>query len=278
MFTVGYFLMSLKSHRRDRKMAQLDKDPWWNHYRLHILLPLGLASYSLLYWSLEINKAVQDPYLDEVFHVPQAQVYWSGSWRTWDPKITTPPGLYLYSYMFSKIYSLFVDVPIPSVSLLRYTNQMLLVLIPGRFLRDHPKDQNVESLSVLDILHRSLNVVLFPLLFFFSALYYTDVLSAVVVNEAYCWFTYQQSDVGVKNQRSASFTSVLRKYIFFPLGLFAMLVRQTNVFWVAVFLGGLQVVKTLRKPENAASPKSSPNSDELEFYDPPLQGAAIEGK
>jgi alpha-1,2-glucosyltransferase len=30
---------------------------------------------------------------DEVFHVRQAQVYCSGDFHTWDPKITTPPGL-----------------------------------------------------------------------------------------------------------------------------------------------------------------------------------------
>lgn len=30
---------------------------------------------------------------DEPFHVPQAQAYCKGDWFTWDPKITTPPGL-----------------------------------------------------------------------------------------------------------------------------------------------------------------------------------------
>jgi alpha-1,2-glucosyltransferase len=29
---------------------------------------------------------------DEFFHVPQAQLYCKGDY-TWDPKITTPPGL-----------------------------------------------------------------------------------------------------------------------------------------------------------------------------------------
>lgn len=30
---------------------------------------------------------------DEPFHVPQAQAYCKGEYTTWDPKITTPPGL-----------------------------------------------------------------------------------------------------------------------------------------------------------------------------------------
>ena len=32
-------------------------------------------------------------YEDEYFHVPQAQKYCKGDY-SWDPKITTPPGLY----------------------------------------------------------------------------------------------------------------------------------------------------------------------------------------
>ena len=34
---------------------------------------------------------------DEPFHAPQAQAYCNGEWTTWDPKITTPPGLYVPS-------------------------------------------------------------------------------------------------------------------------------------------------------------------------------------
>lgn len=30
---------------------------------------------------------------DEPFHIPQAQAYCRGEYLTWDPKITTPPGL-----------------------------------------------------------------------------------------------------------------------------------------------------------------------------------------
>lgn len=30
---------------------------------------------------------------DEIFHIPQAQQYCQGDYLTWDPKLTTPPGL-----------------------------------------------------------------------------------------------------------------------------------------------------------------------------------------
>ncbi|KAI9882311.1 MAG: autophagy- protein 2 [Watsoniomyces obsoletus] len=51
-----------------------------------IVLTIGL-------WFMQVTKLVPDPYLDEVFHIRQAQAYCAGKWHVWDPKITTPPGL-----------------------------------------------------------------------------------------------------------------------------------------------------------------------------------------
>ena len=60
-----------------------------------------------------VNEEVTEPYMvrseghvsrpsaecwqlqDEPFHVPQAQAYCKGDYWSWDPKITTPPGLYV---------------------------------------------------------------------------------------------------------------------------------------------------------------------------------------
>ena len=39
------------------------------------------------------------PYMDEVFHVPQAKAYCDGNFSHWDDKITTLPGLYYVSYI-----------------------------------------------------------------------------------------------------------------------------------------------------------------------------------
>jgi alpha-1,2-glucosyltransferase len=60
----------------------------------------------------EVNRIIDEPYMvcisngyadeittdiqslkDEPFHVPQAQAFCRGEYSTWDPKITTPPGL-----------------------------------------------------------------------------------------------------------------------------------------------------------------------------------------
>jgi len=57
-----------------------------------------------LTWCVPSCRSVRDlkPNLrrpqDEPFHVPQAQAYCNGEWATWDPKITTPPGLYISSH------------------------------------------------------------------------------------------------------------------------------------------------------------------------------------
>lgn len=35
---------------------------------------------------------------DEIFHVPQAREYCKGNFFSWDPMITTPPGLYVICF------------------------------------------------------------------------------------------------------------------------------------------------------------------------------------
>lgn len=69
-------------------------------------LVLGIS-----YWFRTVSRNLQEPYLvcylpteapdidlhlvqDEVFHARQAEAYIDGKWLVWDPKITTPPGLY----------------------------------------------------------------------------------------------------------------------------------------------------------------------------------------
>lgn len=37
---------------------------------------------------------------DEIFHVPQAKHYCKGNFGSWDPMITTPPGLYVLYYLW----------------------------------------------------------------------------------------------------------------------------------------------------------------------------------
>jgi len=88
-----------------------------------------------------------------------------------------------------------------------------------------------------DMLHTGANIALFPLLFFFSGLYYTDVLSTCVVLGTYRLFLER------KGARANTAVGLVWLY---PAGLIALTMRQTNIFWVAVFMGGLELVRTIK--------------------------------
>lgn len=86
------------------------------------------------------------------------------------------------------------------------------------------------------------SVALFPILFFFSGLYYTDVVSTLAVLLAY--YNHLQRMKSLQPSLFHSFVTVM-------VGTTALLMRQTNIFWVAVYMGGLEAVgalKTLRPP------------------------------
>lgn len=253
------------------------------------LVPFCLVLIPL--WVSLVNKAVPEPYLDEVFHVPQAQAYWSHKWTQWDPKLTTPPGLYLCSYIIFTIVLLLRGSPTKlTPDVLRMTNVgATTVVFPWRLqklLDTLQRTTNTRPLGA-NVSHTVLNICLFPPLFFFSGLYYTDVLALLVVVEAYNWDLKrdserdQQSDSG-KDTKKASRNEILETLGFLAFALAALVFRQTNIFWVSVFLGGLQVVRKIRK---SATPCMSSKVTTIvkqglqnEVYDPLVSEASLEGK
>lgn len=122
-----------------------------------------------------------------------------------------------------------------------------------------PSPQSVSFYSY----HTGLNVVLFPVMFFFSALYYTDVVSTLAVLVA-----YRNHLLRLAPQRPSFANDVLTV----ALGVLALLMRQTNVFWVVVYMGGLEAVHVLR------SAKPAPQGSMGEVHDPPLNDSGLEGK
>jgi alpha-1,2-glucosyltransferase len=89
-----------------------------------------------------------------------------------------------------------------------------------------------------DAVHTAVNICLFPPIFFFSGLYYTDVLSTYIVIKAYEHFLR-----GATAQPGSIFTGVFT----YLIGVMALLMRQTNIFWVAVFMGGLELARAFHK-------------------------------
>ena len=205
-------------------------------------------------WVIAVNSTVPEPYLDEVFHIPQAQAYWAGNWTQWDPKLTTPPGLYIFSNAFNSISKTISQKEfVQTTEDLRNVSAVLLWLLFAslRVFRSLRRREEQGG-----ILYRELNVMLFPLFFFFSALYYTDLLSALTVMVSYIFWGLGQSTV--------TSSILLCRIMHFLSGLVALATRQTNIFWVAIFLGGLQVVQTVHLATR--SPLS-----------PQVSGAGIEG-
>lgn len=121
------------------------------------------------------------------------------------------------------------------------------------------------SLSKLN--HAVFNILLFPPLFFFYGLYYTDVVSALFVLMTYRFY-FQQAN----------------KSIVLP-GLASLLCRQTNIFWVAIFLGGLQITRTLARGRRGIEFPERPTFSVIMtkslqhgcLYDPLLSNAHAEG-
>lgn len=129
-------------------------------------------------------------------------------------------------------------------------------------------------------LHTAANIALFPLLFFFSGLYYTDVASTAAVLAAYL---NHLKRLGLTQSSLLSDASTIL------LGLSTLFMRQTNVFWVVVYMGGAEAVhaiKTLR-PKRVDKPAMVTLSEQLRYYawrysvgdvhDPPLDMLWTEG-
>ena len=187
-------------------------------------------------WCGLVNRITPDPYLDEVFHVRQALTYWHGQWTTWDPKITTPPVLYLYSWLLNSLGWLFTGDFEPDARILRLGNVLLLIcILPWdtlQLLKYIRKTGSRRQYNAWDI-HTAFNICLFPVIFFFSGLFYTDLISIHLVLQSY----------------ANSFQKPSQQNSWGPLvllcsnGLLSLGARQTNIFWVAVFLGGLELVQ-----------------------------------
>ena len=122
--------------------------------------------------------------------------------------------------------------------------------------------------------HSALNIALFPPLFFFSALYYTDVISTLAVLLSYSVFLRKGSAAG------STFENIMAVCI----GVIALFFRQTNVFWVAVFPAGLAVVNALKRDDTHSVSSSSVDVAEVlqnswnegVVYDCPVQDAGLQ--
>lgn len=129
------------------------------------------------------------------------------------------------------------------------------------------KSDSKQMWSLTQLNHVVFNICLFPPLFFFYGLYYTDVISALLVLMTYR-FHLQQANKSL-----------------LLAGLASLLFRQTNIFWVSIFLGGLQVTRNLARGRPGIDFPEKPSYVDVvtgslqhgHLYDPPISNACVEG-
>ncbi|CAO3681520.1 unnamed protein product [Umbelopsis ramanniana] len=190
---------------------------WWP------VVVIGYAA-SLLATAAIVNATVKEPYMDEIFHIPQAQRYCNGDYWTWDPMITTPPGLYLFSSSILTPLSQWLQQDLCTTAILRGTNIIfatgILVVLSKLLKVLHPGTDSMR-LSLYALALGS-----FPVSFFYTFLYYTDTGSTFFVLLSFL-------------------LAKQRRYL--SSGLIALLslaFRQTNIVWL-VFTAGISVVDIL---------------------------------
>lgn len=149
-------------------------------------------------------------------------------------------------YIFATIFGNLGGIRACNVYTLRLFNSLVLIGTMGyasdcrafitRGWKRESKNQQEDSEPLsLNVIHTAFNIALFPPLFFFSGLFYTDVLSTCMVLRMYRLFLQRKGSV-----------------LLYLAGILALTMRQTNIFWVAVFLGGLEVARTIKGIKSVA--------------------------
>ncbi|KAL0578479.1 glucosyltransferase [Marasmius crinis-equi] len=211
-----------------------------------------MSSYFVLYCGLcvtvlkEVNRLVDEPYMDEPFHIPQAQAYCRGEFNYWDPKITTPPGLYIMSLILKKIFMFKCNL-----QMLRLTTMLSLLALPIALTRLISFHQRVRPpSSLLSPTPEAIILSFFPVGWFFGFLYYTEVPSLVLV---------------VLTVVAASED---RHWLASLFGLMSCTFRQTNIIWVLYAFAASQLtyLRWRRAPSGSPAPSK--------LHDPPALSAS----
>ena len=223
--------------------------PW------RILVAWALLHAAILY---AVNRRVPGPYMDELFHVKQTQTYCAGDWSmaSYDPAITTPPGLYAVGAAAARALG----------------GLLLGGGGPGRFctapwLRAICAAFNVGTLAVFGVLLRALHrdyrvgsddpsaraahamhavwLASVPAHFFFGALYYTDAASTFLVLLCYTCAVRAEAEAEAEADRGGKLPHAGWMLASAGAGAASLFFRQTNVVWV-VFTVGAAVVRDRR--------------------------------
>ncbi|CAN0485688.1 unnamed protein product, partial [Ectocarpus sp. 12 AP-2014] len=204
-----------------------------------VVAALGAACFVGTAWAF--SSVAPEPYMDEIFHVPQAQAYCQGDYGRWDPKITTPQGLYAFAVAYarlvtalreaflllqgtatasSRVTDLFISQEQCAAKVLRQANWGLslgTLAVMSSFL--------VRRMAPGKALAHALLLWLYPVSFFFSFLLYTDTGATFFVLLCYLLATGSPRGGGWGRRLASALA-----------GGVSVLFRQTNAVWVAFTL------------------------------------------
>ncbi|KIY45502.1 glucosyltransferase [Fistulina hepatica ATCC 64428] len=196
---------------------------------------------------MQFNHVLNEPYMDEPFHIPQAQAYCKGNFYTWDPKLTTPPGLYIWSLFLH--YASSLDC---SDSFLRLTVTIFLLCLPNAIDRLINVHRHAEPSLWWSPSSESIVISTFPIAWFFGFLYYTEIPSLLFVS-----YTVVAAMSG-------------RNWLAALIGLLSCTFRQTNIVWTLYAYAAGQLLRL-----KARQRRNSKESKLRKFYDPPALSASF---
>lgn len=181
-------------------------------------------------------------YMDEIFHIPQAQNYCIENFHLWDSKITTFPGLYIFTYLANKVLN-FLPFSFECDTLFLRALNISISIIMIFIIYDLRRKlfPSCKDFKVLPFV-----VYFYPLSFFYYFLYYTDTISTMSVVLTYLLKT----NWSTKSLQRSNHSSIdIIHFIFYSLPLLlsalsAIFARQTNVVWV-LFLTGEYILQGL---------------------------------
>ncbi|XP_076302613.1 dol-P-Glc:Glc(2)Man(9)GlcNAc(2)-PP-Dol alpha-1,2-glucosyltransferase-like [Lasioglossum baleicum] len=172
-----------------------------------VLIPLSVVTLFIY-----LNRVQPYYFIDEVFHIPQTLRYCAGNFTQWDPKITTLPGLYLITTL------LLSPLNLCNIFYMRCINLL------GTFLNLYLANSIIKQISITHWKQRwndwmkftvAYNIMFFPPLFFWHFLYYTDVVSVNTILLMLLLHLHKQFTMAA------------------IIGVLSVLIRQTNIIWVA---------------------------------------------
>jgi len=203
--------------------------------------------------SLRVQSTLGDePYMDEIFHLRQAQAYCRGEFSVWDDKITTYPGLYFLSSGLHNAVRLAFSAPFDSTcspGVLRLGNTLLVAItyVACVLSRQSRSGDDVWSAHLYALL-----ITAYPLSSFYYPLYYTETASTCTL--ALMYF------VSSKRGQAGKPKSQLDVFL---LASAAIAMRQTNAVWALFALGTNMLEQLGASGEGRLAPETEPYFTQL---------------